>query len=162
MLKNYFVFGTLFDEKILVALLGYVPKNSEAVIKGYSVFRGSGLDLSSDMKLDIGEKHELSTFKFLFAKKSGNTDDNIKGKVLEINADDEKLFDLWERYPKWYGKEKVKAEDNSGNIIEANVYVINDQEGILLPRFERIQGDIQTYIDGAKRLRKRLNLKPIE
>jgi len=105
MKRFVFTFGTLYEPKIITALLGSKPPSFLATLHGYSVFEGNANDLSSEIKTDIASKRDLSNFSFLFAKK---TKDNsvIEEKVYELTASQELTFDWWERYPKWYLKRK--------------------------------------------------------
>ncbi|MFO0704159.1 MAG: gamma-glutamylcyclotransferase family protein [Patescibacteria group bacterium] len=151
---KYFVFGTLFDEDILAALIERIPKNCEAVLHGYGVFLGDSKSLNEDLKKDIGSKRDLSTFSFLFAKKSTQNEE-IKGKIVELEHNEENFFDAWERCPKWYQKEKATATDSEGVKHEVCVYVQNI-DGKRLNSFERIQGDKKSYVDAAKRLHEKL------
>ncbi len=148
-IRKYFVFGTLYEDKILKALLGYVPKSYEATLQGYGVFRGKGNDIPEQVRETIAASHNLEDFNFLFARKDKKNDMKIQGKVLEINEHDEKLFDIWERYPAWYGKDAVYVVDARRMIHEVNVYAIN-MPGEYLPVYKRVQGNIKTYVQAAK------------
>lgn len=151
-IRKYFVFGTLYEDKILKALLGYVPKSYEATLQGYGVFRGKCNDIPEKVKETISPNHDLANFSFLFAKKDKKSDMKIQGKVLEINEQDEKLFDIWERYPTWYGKDAVYVVDGKRMIHEVNVYTIN-MPGEYLPVYKRVQGNVKTYVQAARKLR---------
>lgn len=156
MKRIVFTFGTLYEPQIIKALLGMEPVNYLAVLKGYAVFQGTGKDLTSDIKTDIGNKHDLNTFTFLFAKKVENEESLIQGKAYEISTHQELILDWWERYPKWYRKEDVKIHDLQGNTQGAFIYTV-DREGKKLDKFARVQGDISVYLNGAKNLLQKIN-----
>lgn len=107
------------------------------------------------MKTEIAKRRDLSSFSFLFAKKVDDENSIIHGKAYSISTDQELILDFWERYPRWYRKEDVIIEDKSGKKHKATVYVI-DKDGVRLDTFERVQGDLQTYIESATRLRKKI------
>ncbi len=67
----------------------------------------------------------------------------------------EQVFDKWERYPMWYSKEDVTVTDDQGKSHNAFVYVIN-QNGEKMATFERVQGNVETYIESAKRVREKI------
>ncbi len=152
-----FTFGTLYEPQIVTALLGTEPTSFLATLHGYAVYKGTGNDLSDEMKADIGKKRNLAHFIYLFAKKSESG--TIEGKVHELSPDQEKIFDKWERYPMWYSKEDVTVTDEQGNQHNAFVYVIN-QDGEKMATFERVQGNIETYVESAKRVREKMNYRP--
>ena len=156
-ISQYFVFGTLHNDTILKALLGYVPKSYEATLQGYGVFRGKGDDIPKTVRDDIATKHDISKFSFLYAHKDSKTDMKIFGKVLEIKEEDEKILDLWERFPAWYGKDTVYVMDKNRMAHEVCVYAIN-KPGEHMPVFERVQGDLKIYVQAAKNLRAQQNL----
>jgi gamma-glutamylcyclotransferase (GGCT)/AIG2-like uncharacterized protein YtfP len=125
-----------------------------ADLKGYAVFKGTAADLSEEMKSEISKRRDLATFSFLFAKKVEDERCVIHGKAYSISTEQEILLDAWERYPRWYQKEDVTIADEQGSRHSAVVYVIN-RDGVRLDSFERIQGDLQSYIESAKLLRKK-------
>ncbi len=150
-----FTFGTLYEPKIITALLSAEPDHFLADLKGYAVFKGTANDLSEEMKTEIAKRRDLSSFSFLFAKKVEDENSVIHGKAYTISTNQELLLDFWERYPRWYRKEDVIIEDESGKKHEAIVYTI-DKDGVKLNTFERVQGDLPTYIESALLLREKI------
>lgn len=153
MKRLVFTFGTLYEPTIIKALFGEEPPSFLTRISGYGVFKGTVDDLSPEIKADIASKRDLTDFSFLFAKKDHSS--TIEGKVYEITTNQELILDWWERYPKWYRKEDVLVIDPQGNQHEAFMYAI-DKGGKKLENFERVQGDLNSYLESATNLRNRL------
>lgn len=156
MKRLVFTFGTLYEHKIISVLLGKEPPFFLAYVEGYQVYRGAAQLLSPEIYQDISNKHNMSTFSFLFAQKSIDPGSSISGKVYKITTNQEMYLDWWERYPRWYRKEDITVTDEHGKAHEAFMYTI-DKTGEPLKTFERVQGDVNTYITGAKKLRKKLS-----
>ena len=148
-----FTFGTLYEPQIISVMLGHEPANFLATLKDYAVFKGTKDDLSEEIKADIRQKRDLDNFAFLYAKNVDPTlHSQITGKAYYVTAKEEFIIDWWERYPKWYRKEDVEIQNIKGEKFQAIVYVI-DRDGKPLDNFERVQGDIASYIQRAKDLR---------
>lgn len=150
-----FTFGTLYEPKIINALLDSEPEYFLADLKGYAVFKGTAADLSEEMKTEITKRRDLSSFTFLFAKKVKDKNSVIHGKAYAITIEQEILLDAWERYPRWYQKEVVTVTDMQSSKHEATVYVINTG-GVKLDTYERVQGNLQSYIESATLLRAKI------
>lgn len=155
MTRFVFTFGTLYEPDIIRALLGTEPPSFLSVIHGFGVFKGAVDDLSSEIKADISSKRDITNFSFLFAKKLNDPNKTIQGKVYEITNQQELFLDWWERYPKWYRKEVVTLTNDNGKTYEAFVYVI-DKGRTPMDTFDRVQGEIVTYIESAKKLRQKV------
>lgn len=155
MKKLVFTFGTLYEPKIISELLGKEPPFFLANVEGYRVFKGGSSLLPPEIYQDIANKHDMTTFSFLFAQKSTDPNSSISGKVYGITTNQEIYLDWWERYPRWYRKEDITVTDEHGKAHKAFIYTV-DKTGELLETFERVQGDINTYITGAKKLREKL------
>ncbi|MCR4329937.1 MAG: gamma-glutamylcyclotransferase [Candidatus Roizmanbacteria bacterium] len=156
MKRLVFTFGTLYEPKIITALLGTEPPFFLATVQGYTVYKGGSNLLPPEIYDDISSKHDMSTLSFLFAQKSTDPHAKIHGKVYEITTNQETVLDWWERYPRWYRKENITVTDKHGKEYEAFMYAI-DKTGEVLETFERVQGNVETYITSAKELRKKLS-----
>jgi hypothetical protein len=151
-----FTFGTLYEPQIISAMLGHEPVNFLATLEDYAVFKGTKDDLSREIKTDIKQKRDLDTFVFLFAKKVDRTlHSHISGKAYYVTVHEELIIDWWERYPKWYRKDDVEIQNNTGEKFQAIVYV-TDGIGKLLDNFDRVQGDVVSYVQRAKELRSKV------
>ncbi len=62
MKRFVFTFGTLYEPQIVIALLGTEPHSFLATLHGYAVYKGTGNDLSEEMRVDIGKKRDLAHF----------------------------------------------------------------------------------------------------
>ncbi len=151
-----FTFGTLFEPDVISALLGYEPKHFPAILKDYAVYQGTKDDLPEEIKEDIKQKRDLENFVFLFAKKvDPSLHSQILGKAYYITQNDEHIIDLWERYPAWYQKEAVEAEDDQGRKHPAFVYVIN-KEGVLMHEFQRNPYELTSILKSAQTLHEKV------
>lgn len=151
--KLIFVFGTLFDQRVIKKLLGKEPKSFLARLKNFSVYKGTKNHLSRELKDFFSQSgYDLNKFFFLFAKPDNSKGAVIEGKVYEVSPLEEKILDTWEHYPQWYDKIKGAAEDDKGKEHEVYVYTI-DKEGEKLDNFERILNDIDDVIRNAKLIR---------
>ncbi|PJE62445.1 hypothetical protein COU88_04990 [Candidatus Roizmanbacteria bacterium CG10_big_fil_rev_8_21_14_0_10_39_6] len=155
MKRLVFTFGTLYEPQIISALLGKEPPFFMAHVEGYQVFKGTGDLLPSEIYQDISSKHDISTFSFLFAQKSTDPNASINEKVYEITTNQEIYLDWWERYPRWYRKEDIIVTEEHGKAHKAFMYTV-DKTGELLETFERVQGDVNTYITGAKKTTRKI------
>ncbi len=60
-----------------------------------------------------------------------------------------------ERYPNWYRKEDVEIEDEKERKYQGFMYAI-DKGGEKVKTFERVQGDVNIYIESSKKIRERI------
>jgi hypothetical protein len=96
MKRVVFTFGTLYEERIITALLGYLPEYSIAELQGYSVYLGTQAIMPDEVKQDfISKGRDLTAFKFLFAKKDEGSSYPIEGKAYTITTVDELMVDRW-------------------------------------------------------------------
>jgi len=158
--KLVFTYGTLYEPQIMEALLGYIPQNFLATLSNFSVYCGDEHILSEEIKQDLRSKgRDLSSFKFLFAKKDIKNPSLIEGKAYSITPNDELILDWWERYPKLYRKESATIKDSDGKKYEAFIYTI-DKDGEKLDHFSRDpNNDIDLTILNANKLRQKIKLE---
>jgi len=153
--KLVFTFGTLYEPKIIAALLGKIPSNFLASVKGYSIYKGTEKDAPEFIRKELKEIWDMKNFSFLFAKKSDNPEDFITGKVYEISTSQELVLDHYERYPYWYRKEDISVEDQNGKKYLAFMYSI-DKGGEKVGRFKRVNGEENIYMESGRKIRKKV------
>ncbi|OGK13664.1 hypothetical protein A3A93_00615 [Candidatus Roizmanbacteria bacterium RIFCSPLOWO2_01_FULL_38_12] len=155
MKRLVFTFGTLYEPSIISSLLGKVPRHFLASVKGYSIFKGTEKDAPEVIRKELSENRDMKNFSFLFAKKSVQPNDAITGKAYEITTSQELILDNYERYPTWYRKEGVEIEDEKGRKHQGFMYAI-DKGGEKVERFERVNGDMNFYIESGEKIRKKI------
>lgn len=160
MTRTVFTFGTLCEEQIISALLGYTPEPIFATLTGYSVYLGTQAIMPKEIKQDfISKGRDLSNFKFLFAKKDENIETKIESKAYHITTADELFLDWWERYPKWYRKQDVHIQNNQGESMRAFIYTI-DKNGEKLQNFVRNpNNNTEEAVENAQKLRERVKME---
>ena len=147
-----FTFGTLYEPRIIQALLGEMPPNELGYVSGYAVSKGIETDLPKKIKDDLSKKHRLSDFSFLYAHKTNNQRDKINGKIYKLTKKQESILDAWERYPIWYKKDKTIVTTTGSKLVQSIIYII-DNPGKAIKRYKRVNGDMETYIKNALILR---------
>jgi hypothetical protein len=153
MKKLVFTFGTLYEQKIISALLGAVPHNFLAKVEGYAVYQGKAADAPEEIRQELLKKWNLDEFTFLYAKKVVGT--AIFGKAYEIDTDQELILDYYEKYPNWYRKEDIEIIDTKEHKHEGYMYAY-DKGGKRVDSFERVQGDLNMYIKIGKEIQKKV------
>jgi hypothetical protein len=148
-----FTFGTLYDDDIIKALLGSIPKNFYAVLHGYAVYRGVFSQLPQIVKDRIGSRVDPETFSFLFVKAAPKTS-VVNGRVYEINLGQELILDNWEIYPDWYRKQAVTVRADNGSEHQAFIYTVN-YDGEEVRNFSRVVNEPIAVIENAKAARQR-------
>ena len=104
---NLFVYGTLRDPDIQMALFGrYVPPR-KACLEGWSIYAGED--------------------GFLFIQKNESGEDSVEGLILELSDEELRIADHWEG--EGYALERVYAYLEHAGIEEAFVYTKPYEQG---------------------------------
>jgi gamma-glutamylcyclotransferase (GGCT)/AIG2-like uncharacterized protein YtfP len=148
-----FVFGTLYVDDVIEALLGSIPIYFHASLAGFGIYKGEFNQVPEAAQNKLRDRVDVDSFSFLFAKPIESQ--TIDGRVYEVNLEQEMILDHWEVYPDWYRKRAVSVQYDDGESHEAFIYTI-DSEGILLEHFERVVNDLEGVIKNAKDARQRV------
>jgi len=145
-----FTFGTLFDDEIVMALLGKIPTNFYATLPGYAVYEGSFDQLPSKVRDYFSAKgYDQQTFSYLFVKPDQSSGSMVVGRTYAVSREQELIIDHWEHVPEWYRKQTVTIQPNDGTPREAFVYTL-DYKGKKLTEFHRVVNDPVRVIEAAK------------
>ena len=99
---------------------------------------------------------EISDYQLLFkGSKTGSylTIEKKKGGMVpvvvwEVTADDEKRLDAYEGYPNFYYKKNMKITlAETGKIINAFVYIMNEERKLGIPSYAYVRTCVQGYRD---------------
>ncbi len=68
--------------------------------------------------------------------------------VWEVTADDEKRLDAYEGYPNFYYKKNMKITlAETGKIINAFVYIMDEERKLRIPSYAYVRTCVQGYRD---------------
>ena len=156
MQRIVFTYGTLYIDDIIKALLGRVPVNFYATLSGYSIYKGNFSQLAPKIKkFFITKNPDETAFSYLFAKEDRKNNFIIKGRAYEINSEEERILDHWERYPDWYRKKTVVIKAIDGVKHEAFIYTL-DIDGEKVEKFKRVVNNRAKVLARAKAVRARV------
>ena len=113
LVEYLFSYGTLQKETVQLRLFGKSLRSSSDVLQGYRVI---AFEVKDESFLSKGEASHQMTVVL-----SGNNDDVINGRVLEMTIEELTITDRYE--PKEY--ERIKVKLRSGK--EAWVYLVKPQ-----------------------------------
>jgi gamma-glutamylcyclotransferase (GGCT)/AIG2-like uncharacterized protein YtfP len=133
-----FTFGTLYEDRVIEALLGRIPDNFYATLPAYAIYKAGFSQLPPKAKEFILTKdYDTQSFSFLFLKPENTSTSTVSGRTYRIKPSDELALDRWENYPDWYEKQPVEIQDSDGIQHEAIIYFGNF-EGEKLQRYQQV------------------------
>jgi hypothetical protein len=148
-----FTFGTLYEDRVIKALLGRIPDNFYATLPAYAVYKAGFAQLPAKAKEFILSKgYDTRSFSFLFLKPEYTSQSAVSGRAYHIKPSDELVLDRWENYPDWYEKQLVGILDNDGKRREAIIYSGNF-EGKKMEEYQRVVNTPQQVVSNATRAR---------
>lgn len=127
---------TLGEPKYLKALLGKLPSNQPATLKGYEIWVQDYEEMPGLIQKIVGGTwgNEFSSY---FLKKTDNPRDKVTGIIVDLTEEQIKILDDWEFEGIWYTKEKVQVIDKKGKKQDVLTYNIKNAKG------EKV--DMKTY-----------------